>query len=169
MYYAMFSQIRKQLRQVDRLFDIAEAHAKEKSFDVNVLVSARLAPDQFPLSRQLQVACDTAKLGASRLTGKDAPPHADTEQTIAELRARVHSVLAYLDGFTPADFADAATRTVTQPRWEGRTMTGADFFHEHMVPNFYFHLVHVYALLRHNGVNVGKRDFLGTLTQHPPK
>ena len=105
MYYAMFSQIRKQLRQVDRLFDIAEAHAKEKSFDVNVLVSARLAPDQFPLSRQLQVACDTAKLGASRLTGKDAPPHADTEQTIAELRARVHSVLAYLDGFTPADFA----------------------------------------------------------------
>lgn len=168
MYYAMFGQMKKQLGQMDKWFDAAEAHATARSFDVNVLVVARLAPDQFALARQVQSACDTAKLAASRLTGKEAPSHPDTEQTITELRARVKSVLAYLDGFRAEDFAGAATRTITQPRWEGRTMTGADYFLEHALPNFYFHLTHAYALLRHNGVNVGKRDYLGTLTQRMP-
>lgn len=168
MYYEILGQMKKQLRQIDKWFDAAEEHAKNRSFDVNVLVSARLAPDQFPLSRQLQSTCDTAKLAASRLTGKEAPKHADDEKTIAELRARVASVLTYLDTFTEKDFEGAATRSVTQPRWEGRTMTGADYFLEHALPNFYFHITHVYALLRHNGVSVGKRDFLGTLTQKAP-
>jgi uncharacterized protein len=168
MYYAMFGQMKKQLRQMATWFDAAETHASAKSFDVNVLTQARLSPDQFPLVRQVQIACDTAKLGASRLTGKDAPGQPDTEKTFEELRARIASVLAYLDGFTPEDFEGTKTRVVTQPRWEGKIMDGGDYFLEHVVPNFYFHTTHVYALLRHNGVPVGKRDYLGPLSQRMP-
>ena len=142
--------------------------AKEKSFDPNLFLGFRLSPDQFAFARQVQTACDTAKLAASRLTGKEAPAQPDTEKTLEELRARVQSVIAYLDGFSAKDFAGAATVTVTQPRWEGKTMTGADYFLEHALPNFFFHLTHVYALLRHNGVSIGKRDFLGTLSQRTP-
>ena len=132
-----------------------------------MFLGIRLAPDQFAFARQVQITCDTAKLAASRLTGKEAPTHADTEKTLDELRARVRSVIAYLDGFSAKDFEGAATRSVTQPRWEGKTMSGGDYFLEHAVPNFYFHLTHVYAILRHNGVSVGKRDYLGRA--QPPR
>ena len=168
MYQSVFLQFQKQLRQLDTWLDKAEAFAKERSFDANVLLTARLAPDQFPLVRQIQSSCDTAKLAAVRLTGKEAPSHPDTETTIAELRARIQSVLTFLGSLTAADFADAGTRTVSQPRWEGRVMSGHDYFLEHAVPNFYFHLTHAYALLRHNGVQVGKRDYLGTLSLRTP-
>jgi len=168
MYFAIFGQMKKQLRQMDVWFDKAEAHAKVRGFDPNVFVAARLAPDQFGLARQVDSTCDTAKLAASRLTGKEAPKNDDDEKTIAELRARVKSVVAYLDGFSEADFAGAAARTITQPRWEGRTMTGQDYFLEHALPNFYFHLAHTYAILRDAGVDVGKRDYLGPLTQTKP-
>jgi hypothetical protein len=127
-----------------------------------------LAPDQFALARQVQATCDTAKLAASRLTGKEAPAHPDTETTLAQLQARVRSVARYLDGFSQSDFEHSASRVVSQPRWEGKVMSGADFFREHALPNFYFHLTHTYALLRHNGVPVGKRDYLGALTQVTP-
>jgi hypothetical protein len=168
MYYPIFGQIKKMLGQLDKWLDAAEAYAKSKSFDPDVFVGLRLAPDQFALARQVQSACDTAKFGASRLTGRDAPVFADTEKTVAELKARVEAVIKYLDTFSPADFDSAATRVVTQPRWEGKTMTGADYFLEHVVPNFFFHLTHVFAILRHNGVNIGKRDYLGPLTQRAP-
>jgi uncharacterized protein len=168
MYYATFGQFKKMLGQIDKWFDAATAFAKAKSFDPNAFVEFRLAPDQFAFARQVQIVCDTAKLGASRLSGKEAPSHPDTEKTIEELRARVRSVIAYLDGFSEKDFEQAATRTITQPRWEGKVMTGADYFLEHVMPNFFFHLSHVYAILRHNGVDLGKRDYLGTLTQRMP-
>jgi hypothetical protein len=168
MYYEIFSQMKKQLGQIDKWLDAATAFAKTKSFDANVITTFRLAPDQFPFARQLQITCDTAKMGAARISGKEAPVQADTEQTIDELRARVKSVIAYLDGFSAKDFEGAATRTVTQPRWEGKVMTAPDYFVEHVVPNFYFHLTHVYAILRHNGVDVGKRDYLGTLSLRAP-
>lgn len=168
MYYEIFSQMKKQLGQIDSWFDAAVAQAKAKSFDPNVFVTARLAPDQFAFARQVQIACDTAKLGASRLTGKEAPSQPDTEQTLDELRARVRSVITYLDGLSEKDFEGAATRTVTQPRWEGKVMTGSAYFVEHVIPNFYFHLSHVYAILRHNGVSVGKRDYLGALSLREP-
>jgi hypothetical protein len=164
MYHVLFGQMKKQLRQLDKWLEAAAAHAKTKSFDPNVFLTARLAPDQFAFARQVQITCDTAKLAASRLTGKEAPSHPDTEQTLDDLRARVASVLAYLDDLAEKDFEGAATRVVTQPRWEGKTMSGASYFVEHALPNFYFHLTHVYALLRHNGVSVGKRDYLGPLT-----
>ncbi len=139
-----------------------------KSFDSNLYLGFRLAPDQFAFARQVQITCDTVKLAASRLGGKEAPAHPDHEQTLDELRTRVQSVISYLDGFSAKDFEAAATATITQPRWEGKTMTGADYFLEHTIPNFFFHINTVYAILRHNGVAVGKRDYLGTLTQHAP-
>jgi uncharacterized protein len=168
MYYPMFLQMKKMLGQLDTWLVTAEASAKAKSFDPSLFLGFRLSPDQFAFGRQVQVACDTAKLGASRLTGKAAPSQPDTEATVEELRARVQSTIAYLDGFTVQDFAAAATVTVTQPRWEGKTMTGADYFLEHVVPNFFFHLSTAYAILRHNGVAIGKRDYLGALTQTAP-
>jgi hypothetical protein len=167
VYDETFRQMKKMLGQLDRWLEIAGTYAKEKPFDPNLYLGFRLAPDQFAFARQVQITCDTAKLAASRLSGKEAPTHPDTEQTLDELRARVQSVIGYLDGFSAKDFENAATATITQPRWEGKTMTGADYFLEHAVPNFFFHLTTAYAILRHNGVAVGKRDYLGPLTQRP--
>jgi len=104
-----------------------------------------------------------AKFAAARLTGKEAPKHPDTETTIDELRARVKSVIAYLDGFTAKDFEGVATRTVTQPRWEGKYLTGTEFVIQHAIPNIYFHVTTAYAILRNCGVEVGKKDFLGPM------
>jgi hypothetical protein len=168
MYFTILKQMKKQLAQIDKWLDLAAEHAKNKSFDGSVYLGLRLAPDQFAFARQVQITCDTAKLAASRLTGKEAPSHADDEKTLDDLRARVKKVIAYLDGFTAADFDGAENRSVTQPRWEGKTMTGGDYFVEHAVPNFYFHLAHVYAILRHAGVSLGKRDYLGTLSLRAP-
>ena len=168
MYYATIGQMKKMLGQLDKWLDTAKTQAETKKFDAKVFLGLRLSPDQFPLSRQVQITCDTAKLTASRLTGKDAPAHPDTEQGLDELQERIRSVIAYLDGFTAQDFEGVADRTVTQPRWEGKVMTAHDYFLEHALPNFFFHITHVYALLRHNGVTVGKRDYLGTLSQRMP-
>ena len=101
------------------------------------------------------------------LTGKPVPTQEDNEKTIAELQARVRSIITLLDGFTPKDFEGAATRVVSQPRWKGEWMTGADYFIEHTIPNFFFHLTTAYAILRHNGVAVGKRDYLGVQNKRP--
>ncbi|NOK33272.1 DUF1993 domain-containing protein [Corallococcus exercitus] len=168
MYFETFSQMKKQLGQLGKWLETAAAHAKAKSFDPNLYLGFRLAPDQLPFVKQVQIACDAAKLGASRLTGKAAPSHADTEQTLEELGARVRSTIEYLDTLTAKDFEGAATRVITNPRWEGKVMSGADNFLEHIIPNFYFHLTHTYALLRHNGVNLGKADYLGTLSLRAP-
>jgi uncharacterized protein len=168
MYYESFLQMKKVLGQITTWLDKAEAFAKDKSFDANLFVNFRLAPDQLPFVKQVQIACDTAKLGASRLSGKEAPSHADNEQTLPELRARLASVISYLDGYAEKDFESASTRSITQPRWEGKVMTGKDYFLEHVQPNFYFHSAHTYAILRHNGVPLGKKDYLGTLSQRLP-
>lgn len=168
MYAAAFRQMSKQLGQLDTWLEAAAAHAKAKSFRPEEFLGFRLAPDQFAFVRQVQIACDTARTAASRLTGIDAPAVPDTEQTLDELRGRVAGARAYLGTLKDADFDAAATRVVTQPRWEGKTMTGADYFMEHALPNFFFHLAHAYAILRHNGVPLGKRDYLGKLTQQLP-
>jgi hypothetical protein len=167
MYYQISRQMKKQLGQLDRWLEAAAESAKTKAFDPNVFLTLRLAPDQFAFAKQVQTACDTARLAMTRLTGKETPAQADNETSIEELRARVQSVIGFLDGLSAADFDSAATRSITQPRWEGKTMTGADYFVEHALPNFYFHLNHAYAILRHNGVKIGKRDYLGALTQRP--
>jgi len=168
MYTETFSQMKKQLGQLDKWLGTAADHAKAKSFDPNVFATQRLAPDQFPLTRQVQICCDSAKLAAAFLSGKPPESQPDTEQTLEELQGRVRSTIAILDGFSAADLAGAATRVVSQPRWKGEWMTGADYFVQHAVPNFFFHLTTAYAILRHNGVTLGKRDFLGAQTKHPP-
>lgn len=168
MYYATFGQMKKMLGQLDKWLDTATAFAQQKSFDPNLFLQFRLAPDQFPFVRQVQAACDVPKVAAARLSGKEAPSHPDTEATVDDLHTRIRAVVAYLEGFSEKDFAEAATRSITQPRWEGKTMTGEDYFREHAMPNFFFHITHAYAILRHNGVGIGKRDYLGALTQRLP-
>lgn len=168
MYFETVSQMKKMLGQLDKWLEKAAAFAQTKKFDPAAFLTFRLAPDQFAFARQVQTACDTAKLVAARLTGKEAPSHPDTEQTLDELRARVQTVITYLEGFSAKDFDGAAARVITQPRWEGKVMSGADYFLEHGLPNFFFHLTHAYAILRHNGVEVGKRDYLGPLSQRVP-
>ena len=161
--YPFVLEMKKLLGQVDTWLDKAAAHATAKKFDVNTLLQARLAPDQFPLVRQLQAVCDQAKYAVGRTTGKDIPSHPDTETTVEEIKKRISTVIAYLDTFTSADFETIGSRTVTTPRWEGKTMTATDYFIQHAQPNFYFHITTAYAILRHNGVDVGKRDFLGKI------
>jgi len=168
MYFAMFQQMKKMLGQLDTWLDAAAAFAADKKFEPERFLAFRLAPDQFAFVRQVQATCDTAKLAAARLGGKDAPKHEDREATIDELHARVRAVIAFLDGVSAKDLESAAARVITQPRWEGKTMTGADYFLEHAVPNFFFHLNQAYAILRHNGVPIGKRDYLGALSLRAP-
>ena len=162
--YLLLLEMKKMLRGLDGWLAKASVHAEARKYDTSVLVQSRLAPDMFPFVRQVQSACDTAKFAASRVTGKDAPSHPDTEATFAELSERIGKTLAYLDTFTENDFAALDGRTVSMPRWEGKTMTAVDYLVEHAVPNFFFHVTTAYAILRHAGVEVGKRDFLGTLS-----
>ena len=164
MIYETIRQMHKMLGQLDKWLVTAQEHGKKRNFDANLFVTMRLAPDQFAFARQIQSACDTAKMAAGRMAGKEWPSHPDTEQTIDELRARVASVRTWLDGFSAKDFEGAADRTITQPRWEGKTMRGQDYFLEHAVPNFFFHVTHTYTILRHSGVELGKRDYLGALS-----
>jgi hypothetical protein len=168
MYTETFTQFKKQLGQLDKWLSTAAEYATSRKFDPNVLAAQRLAPDQFPLARQVQIACDTAKLGAAYLSGKEAPAQEDNEKTLEELQARIRATITLLDGFSAKDFEGAATRVVSQPRWKGEWMTGADYFLQHIVPNFFFHVTTAYAILRHNGVNIGKRDYLGIQTKRPP-
>ncbi len=163
IYEVTVPAFRKALRNLSAVLAKGEAHAQAKKFDVGVLLNARLAPDQFPLIRQVQIMCDTAKLGVARLSGKDAPVHEDKETTMAELQARIQSVLAYLEGFSERDFVGAEDRRITQPRWEGKWITGSEYAHEHALPNLYFHFTTAYSILRHNGVEVGKKDYLGAM------
>jgi hypothetical protein len=168
MYTETFAQFKKQLGQLDKWLGTAAEYAESKKIDPAVFPGLRLAADQFPLARQVQICCDTVKLALTYLTGKPADSQADEEKTLPELQARVRWVIGYLDSFNAKDFEGAASRVVSQPRWKGEWMTGEDYFLQHVMPNFYFHLTTAYAILRHNGVNVGKRDFLGAQTKRPP-
>jgi uncharacterized protein len=162
--FAWILECKKMLSNLDGWLTKAEAHAKAKSFDPSVLFAARLAPDQYPLVRQVQAACDNAKFVAARLANKEAPKHPDTEQTIEELHRRIAACTTYLATFTAKDFEGAETRRITLPFLEGKTLSGSDYLVEMAVPNFFFHLTHAYAILRHNGVELGKMDFIGSLT-----
>jgi uncharacterized protein len=162
--YVFVLEMKKLLRGLDGWIDKAVAHAQAKKFDPNVLAQARLAPDMFSFVRQVQATCDQAKFAASRVAGKEPPSHPDTEQTLDDCKKRIATVVAYLDSFSEKDFENVADRTVTRPQWEGKSLTALHYFVEHAQPNFYFHLTTAYAILRHNGVDVGKRDFIGQLT-----
>jgi hypothetical protein len=151
------------LKNLDTWLEKAAEHAKAKNFDPQVFVDSRLAPDMFPLSRQVQSACDGVKFLAARLSGKEAPKHPDTETTFDQLRARVKTVLEYVGTFSAGDFVNAEARMVPLGFMPGKGLVGEDFMLEMNLPNTYFHLCMAYAILRHNGVNIGKVDFLGSL------
>ena len=166
MFYKLtVVQFSKMLNNLDLMLDEAAKYAELKKFDVTVLLNSRLAPDQFNFIRQVQIACDTAKLGVARLTGNadSAPKHADDETTLAQLKQRIKETIQYLASFSESDFANAADQKITNARWENKYLTGSDFMLEHAIPNIYFHITTAYAILRHNGVDVGKKMYLGAM------
>ncbi len=159
-------QLSKMLENLNRWLDKARAHAEAKGFDVDTLLTARLAPDQFALVRQIQSACDSSKFAAARLTGKQAPSHPDEETTVDQLQQRIRVVVEYLRTYQPSEFEGAEEREIALPFLDGKKMLGRDYLVEMQLPNVYFHVVTAYAILRHNGVDLTKRDFIGSLKLH---
>lgn len=160
LYDATVPIFTKFLQNIDRWIDKAVAHAEAKKFDPEVFVGLRLAPDQLAFGQQIQLACDTAKYTVARMTGKEPPAHPDTEKTLADLRQRIATVVAYLATYTRADFEGCEPRLVAHRTWQGKQMRAGDYLDHYALPNFHFHVVTAYAILRHNGVELGKRDFL---------
>lgn len=166
LYEETVPQFDKSLAAVEKWIEKTVDYAKSKNFDPDTLLTARLAPDMFPLVRQVQSICDQTKFVCARLTAKEVPPHADTEKTWEELRARIASAREVLKGFKPADFEGAEKRHVTLPWMPGKYVSGADYARQFGLLNFHFHLATTYNLLRHNGVPLGKADFIGFIAFH---
>lgn len=142
--------------------DKAEAHAEAKKFDPNVLLAVRLAPDMLPFVRQIQIACDAAKFGVARLAGVEAPKFEDNEASFAELRERIRRTLDYVQSLPAAQIDGTEDKDVTVPRRDGPMVIKGEPYLKHFVlPNIFFHVTTAYALLRHNGVDLGKGDYLG--------
>lgn len=167
LYAASVPQLTKMLGNIDRWLDKTVEHAAANQIEVDTLLTERLAPDQFPLVKQIQSACDAAKFAGARLADKQPPVHPDTETTVPELKARIQAVLTFLGTLTPADFEGAAKRPVTLGFAPGMVIDGTNYFNELAVPNFYFHATTAYAILRHKGVNLGKTDYIGSLALRP--
>jgi hypothetical protein len=141
----------------------AEAHCKAKNIQPEALLGARLYPDMLAFSKQIQLVCDFAAKGCARLTHSEVPTTADTEKTFDELRQRLTKTIDYVKTFKPAQFDGADAREVTFPAGPDKTITlkGQQFLNSFAFPNFYFHAATAHGILRHNGVEIGKRDFLG--------
>ena len=153
------------LSALSALLDKAEAYAEAKRIDPTVLLNARLFPDMFAFTRQVQSACDQAKNGGARLAGVDPPRYEDNEKTIAELRTRIAKTVAFVKTLDAERIDTAADREIIFPLGPNNKghMRGADYLNHFALPNFYFHLTTAYDILRHCGVEIGKRDFLGTI------
>jgi hypothetical protein len=152
------------LTNLSAILDKAAAHAAAKKFDSAVLTQLRLYPDMHPLSRQVQIACDTAKGAAARLAAVDLPQHDDKETTLDELKQRIAKTLDFLNTVTPAQVNGAEARTIEIKFPNGAwKFTALAYVTDFVVPNFYFHESMVYALLRGSGVEIGKTDFLGAI------
>lgn len=162
MYEFLVPTANRMLGNLSTLLDKAAAHAEAKKFDPANLLTARLAPDMYPLTRQVQIACDSAKGAAARLSGSEPPSHPDVEATIAELKARIAKTLDFVNSIDPAAFNGSEDRPITL-KTPSRELhfSGLDYLRGFVLPNFYFHVTTAYALLRHNGVEIGKFDFLG--------
>jgi len=145
--------------------DKAEAHAAAKKFDPQVYLTARLAPDMLPFTKQIQIACDAAKFGVARLAGIDAPKFDDTEASLAELRVRIQKTVEFVRSVPASQIDGTEAKDVVVPRRDGSITLKGEFYLKHFVmPNFYFHVTTAYALLRHCGVDLGKSDYLGALS-----
>lgn len=163
MYYQNIVQFAKMLKNLSTILDKATAFAEQKKSSAEILLNSRLAIDQFNFIRQVQITCDTAKSSAALLAGKEAPSHPDEEKTLDELKSRLDKTHAYLQTFKESDFNDAQSKKISRPRWEGKYLSGEEFLMQHALPNFYFHFTTAYSILRHNGVELGKKDYLGTM------
>src|SRR5687767_5412111 len=166
IYDLTVPQLIKTLRAVDQWLVRATAHAETTQLEVAVLMTGRLAPDQYTFVRQVQIVCDNAKYLAGRLAEKEWPSHPDTETTLHQLRDRIASVTGYLETFNREDFDDAADRKISLPWMQGAWLRAEDYLVQFALPNFYFHVVTAYAILRHKGVPLGKNDYLGPLPTH---
>ena len=162
MYQASVPGFVRILKNLTAILEKAEAHAAEKKFDLSVLVNARLAPDMLPLARQIQIASDAVKGYAARLAGVEVPSWADTESTFPELKERISKTIAFLETFKPEQIDGSEDKIVTlKLRGEDTEFKGQPYLLHFVIPNFYFHVGMTYAILRHNGVNIGKMDYLG--------
>ncbi len=160
--YAQITQFTKMLNTLSGLLDKAQKHAEANKFEPEVLLNSSLAPDMLPLTSQVQMVCDTARLATSVLTGKQAPVFEGTEKTIPELKALIEKTIGYVTSMKESDFSGWEERIVAPPGWAGAFL-GKDYFYQHGVPNFYFHMMTAYAILRHKGVRIGKMDYIGQL------
>lgn len=162
MYQASVPRFIHMLGNLSAILDKAQAHVDARKIDETALTSFRLYPDMLPMARQVMIACDTAKGLASRLAGVDIPVYEDTEKTLAELKARIAKTIAYLQTFKPAQIDGTEDKDIVVKRGDKETRyKGMQFLLGHAVPNVYFHVSMSYAILRHNGVELGKRDYLG--------
>jgi hypothetical protein len=157
------TQCARALQNIEVFLDKAEADALSDKYDVGVLLTSRLARDQYPFIRQVQIACDYVNFGAARLSDRTAPKHEDNELTINELRARIRNTVAFALGAEDREYEGASERTISVTSAPGKTIRGADYLLQMVVPNTFFHVTLAYAILRHNGINIGKMDFLGNI------
>lgn len=162
MYTASVPRFANMLKNLSQILAKAESHALARKIDPAALLGARLFPDMFALTRQVQIACDTAKGAAARLAAQEVPRHEDTEQSFAELQQRIAKVIAFIES-VPAERIEGSEerKIVLTLRGQEVTFTGLQYLTGFALPNFYFHVVTAYDILRHNGVEIGKRDFLG--------
>ena len=164
MYQASVPVFVKGLTNLRAILEKAAAHAQAKKIDDTVFASARLFPDMLPLTGQIQIATDFARGTTARLAGTEMPKWEDNEKTLAELIARVERTLEYVKPFTAAQLDGTEGKEITRPiRGQPKTFTGLNYLLQFALPNFYFHSTTAYAILRHNGVEIGKPDFLGSL------
>jgi hypothetical protein len=166
LYDASIPMMVRMLQNLSEILDKGAAHAAAKGIPPATMIEAKLAPDMFNLARQVQSAADAAKTPAARLAGQTPPSIPDTETTFEELKARIATTISFLQGFTPEQINGAEGRTITLPLRSGPIeFTGPNYLTQFALPNFFFHVTAAYALLRHQGVEIGKMDFLG----RPPK
>ena len=162
MYQASVPRIINMLINLDHLLDKAQSHIDTKKLSEAALTQFRLYPDMFPLIRQVQIACDTAKAVVARLAGVDIPVYEDTEVSIADLKQRIAKTITFIQGFSANQIDGTEEKDIVTKRGDKEThYKGMQFLLNHAMPNVYFHVTTVYAILRHNGVEIGKRDYLG--------
>jgi hypothetical protein len=162
MYQGAVPSLVRSLHNLVAILEKGAAHAEAKKVDPAVLVASRLYPDMFPLSRQVQIASDIARRGVARLAGTEAPALEDKETTFAELCDRLRKVIAFIETFTPEQIDGSEETVINLPIGkETMTFAGQDYLLFFILPNVYFHVTTAYAILRHNGVELGKLDFLG--------
>jgi hypothetical protein len=163
MYYQVITQCTQSLKNLETCLDKAHQYAATKKFDVGVLMTSRLAPDMQPFTYQVQSACDYVKAAAAWLSGQTPPRHEDNEQTIDELRARIQKTVAFAESVKETQYADASKSKVKLSWAPGKVIGGEDYLLQMTIPNTFFHIAMAYAILRHNGVDIGKMDFLGSI------